>query len=155
MMLVIHDLKILELVLEHGWRAAREQQLRQRERNARELLVDLFEMVRIEMAVAARPDELAHVEITLLRDHVSEQRIRGDIERDAEENVRAALVELTTQAFVRHIELEEGMAGHELHLVELAHVPGTHDDASGIRIRAQLLHDLRNLVDLAAIRCWP
>ncbi len=44
---------------------------------------------------------------------------------------------------VRHVELEERMARHERHLVELAHVPRAHDDAAGIGVAAQLLHDLR------------
>ena len=82
------------------------------------------------MAVAAGPDELAHFEVALLREHVREQRIGGDVERHAEENVGAALVELTTQPPVRHVELEERVTGHELHLVELAHVPGADDDAA-------------------------
>ena len=87
-------------------------ELRQRERHARELLVDLFEVIRIEVTVAAGPDELAHFEVALLREHVREQRIGGDVERHAEENVGAALVELATQPLVRHVELEERVTGH-------------------------------------------
>src|SRR6185295_5339800 len=136
--LVVHELKIIERVVENAGRTAHEVELRQRERYARQLLVYLLQMVRIEMAIATGPHEVADLEIALLREHVREQRIRGDIERHAQKNVRAALVELAAQFVVRHVELEERVAGHELHLVELAHVPGADDDAARIRIRAQL-----------------
>ena len=86
------------------------------ERHARQLLVHLLEMVAIQMAIAARPDEVAHFEIALLRQHVSEQRVGGDVERHAEEDVGAALVQLAAQASVRHVELEERVARHERHL---------------------------------------
>ena len=39
--------------------------------------------------------------------------------------------------------------------VELAHVPGADDDAPRIGVRAQLLHHLRHLVDLAAVARGP
>ena len=107
------------------------------------------------MAIAAGPDEFAGLEIALLRQHVREQRVRGDVERHAEEDVGAALVELAAQPSVRHVELEERVAGHELHLVELAHVPGAHDDAARIRIGAQLLHHLGDLVDVPAVGRRP
>src|SRR6185295_4799206 len=123
-MLVIHDLKVFEVVVENRRRPAREIQLRQCERHARQLLVHLLQVIHIEMTVATRPDELARFEIALLRHHVREQGVRGDVKRHAQEYVGAALVELAAQPLVRHVELEERMAGHELHLVELAHVPG-------------------------------
>ena len=62
-----------------------------------ELQLDLRRMVVVEMAVAAGPDEVADVEVALLRHHVREQRIAGDVERHAEEDVGAALVELAGQ----------------------------------------------------------
>ena len=71
-------------------------------------------MIEIEVAVAAGPDELARLEVALLREHVGEQRVARDVERHAEEHIRAALVELAGQAAVGHVELKEGMAGHEV-----------------------------------------
>ena len=47
------------------------------------------------------------------------------------------------------------MAGHERHLVELGHVPGTHDDAAAVRVVLEGVHDLLHLVDVAAARRGP
>jgi hypothetical protein len=41
----------------------------------------LIQMVRIEMAIAAGPDELADLQPALLRENVREQRVVGDVER--------------------------------------------------------------------------
>ena len=42
---------------------------------ARQLLVRLRQMIQVQVAVAAGPDELARLKIALLRDHVREQRV--------------------------------------------------------------------------------
>ena len=47
------------------------------------------------------------------------------------------------------------MARHERHLLQLADVPGADDDAPRIRDCAQLLDDLRDLVDAAPVRRRP
>src|SRR5438477_12554016 len=120
MVLVIHELEVLVLVGENARRAAADPQLRQRERRARELQVRLLEMIQVQVAVAAGPDELAGLEIALLREQVREQRVAGDVERYAEKHVRAALVELTGQTSRGHVELEERMTGRsEEHTSEL------------------------------------
>src|SRR5256714_11594187 len=135
MVLVIHELEVLVLVGENARRAAADHQLRQRERRARELQVRLLEMIQVQVAVAAGPDELAGLQIALLREQVREQRVAGDVERYAEKHVRAALVELTGQTSRGHVELEERMTGHEAHALELTHVPGADHDAARIRDR--------------------
>jgi hypothetical protein len=57
-----------------------------------------------------------------LRDHQRQQRVRGDIERHAEEDVGAALVELARQPAVGHVELEQRVAGRSA-IFEVGHVP--------------------------------
>jgi ribosomal protein S13 len=81
-------------------------------------------VIDVKVRVAARPDELADAEVALLRDHVREQRIGGDVERHAEEHVGAALVQLARELAARHVELEQCVARRERHALELAHVPG-------------------------------
>ena len=54
---------------------------------ARELGVDLLQVIEVEVAVAAGPDEVADVEVALLRHHVRQQRVGRDVERHAEEDV--------------------------------------------------------------------
>src|SRR2546429_4430047 len=74
MVLVIHELEVLVLVGENARRAAADHQLRQRERRARELQVRLLEMIQVQVAVAAGPDELAGLQIALLREQVRDRK---------------------------------------------------------------------------------
>ena len=94
-------------------------------------------------------------EVALLREHAGQQRVGGDVERHAEEHIGAALVELARQSAGGHVELEQHVAGRERHLLELADVPGAHEDAARIRIGAQLLHHGADLIDLAAVGGAP
>src|SRR4051812_27176369 len=70
---------------------------------ARQLGARLLEMVQVEVAIAAGPDELARLQPALLREQVGEQRVARDIERHAEEDVRRALVELQREPPVRDV----------------------------------------------------
>src|SRR3981081_3697083 len=155
MMLVIHELEVLVLITENARRAAADQQLRQRERRARQLQVRLLEMIQVQVAVAAAPDELAGLEIALLREQVRKQRVAGDVEWYAEKHIRAALVELAGQAPGGHVQLEKRMAGHEPHALELPHVPGADDDAARIRGGFEPLDGLGDLVDGASVGVPP
>ena len=56
---IVGDLQILEPVIEQRIRPAVDDETRQRVWRARELQIDLFQMVAIQVAVAAGPDELA------------------------------------------------------------------------------------------------
>src|SRR5699024_10750948 len=47
-----------------------------------QLAPGLLDVVGVDMAVTAGPHELTHVQIALLGDHMRQQRIGGDIERD-------------------------------------------------------------------------
>ena len=93
-------------------------------------------MVAVDVAVAAGPDKVAHIQVALLRQHVGQQRVAGDVERHTQENVGTALVQLAAQPATftgrlgwGDIKLKEGMARHERHLVQIGHVPGAYDDA--------------------------
>ena len=94
-------------------------------------------MVAVDVAVTTRPDKVAHFETALLRDHVREQRIAGNVERHAQKNVSTSLVQLAAElAFAArlgrrcHIKLEQRVAGHQRHFVQVGHVPRTDDDAT-------------------------
>ena len=50
-----------------------------------------------------------------LRDHMGEQRVGRD-ERNAQEEISAALIELTAQSVAGYIELKEQMAGQQRHI---------------------------------------
>ena len=73
----------------------------------------------------------------------------------AQEDVGAALVELAGQLAAGHVELEQRVAGRQLHVRYVGHVPGRDDHAARVRIVPDLVHHLRNLVDVFAIRRRP
>ena len=54
----------------------------------------LFQVVGVDVYVAAGPHEIAGYQVADLRHHQREQRVRRDVERYAEEDVGTALVEL-------------------------------------------------------------
>src|SRR5262245_839028 len=85
---------------------ALDDEARQRQGRARQLLVHLIEMIEIEMRIAQRMHEIAGLEAADMRYHVGEERVRGDVERNADEDVGRALIELARQLAVADIELE-------------------------------------------------
>src|SRR6185437_11711957 len=155
MMLVAHELEILVDIVEQSGRPPADVEAGRRKRSARELQSRLLQMIEVQMAVAARPDEFSGLEVALLREHVGEQGVARNVEGDAEEDIRAALIKLTGQPAVRHVELKQRVARHEVHLLELAHVPRADQDAAGIRIAAQQLERHADLIDGASVGCQP
>jgi hypothetical protein len=123
---------------------------------AAELQLCLFDMVQVEVGVAEGMDEFAGFQAADLRDHHGQQRVGGDVERHAEEDIGAALVELAGEFSVRDIELEQAVAGRQRHLADFADVPCGDDQAAVVGIfldmRSMTLDDL---VDRAAIGRGP
>ena len=79
-------------------------------------------------------DEIAGREAGDLRDHHGEERVAGDVEGDAEEEVGAALVELAAQAAVEDEELKQRVARRERHLRDFAGVPRADDEAARVGV---------------------
>ena len=127
----------------------------QRTRGASELQVNLVYVVVVYMGIAKGVDELAGLQSGHLRHHHSQQGVGGDVERHAKEGVGAALVKLQRKFTLSHIELEEGMAGGKVHVVEVGHVPCAHNDAARIGVVLDVVDRLRNLVDEAAVVARP
>jgi hypothetical protein len=71
--------------------------------------------------------------------HHGQQRIAGDVERHAEEDVGAALVELAGELAVGDVELEEAWQGGSA-ILSSSPVPGRDDDAARIRIVLDVIH---------------
>jgi hypothetical protein len=93
----------------------------------RELFTRLLDVVGIQVGIAQGVDEIAHFQPADLGHHMGQQRIAGDVERHAQEDVAAALVQLAAELAIGNIELEQAVAGHQRHLLQLGHVPGTDD----------------------------
>ena len=112
-------------------------------------------MVAIEVHVAKADDQLARAKLHHLGDHMDEQGVARDIEGYAQEDIGAALVEVAGQSSLGHIELEQQMAGRQRHVLQLRHVPGTDHMTPAVGVAAQLLQDLPELVDGAAVWARP
>ncbi len=130
-------------------------QRRQRPRRARQLLARLLEVVRIQVRIAQRVHEIADAQAGGLRHHVGQQRVAGDVERHAEEDVAAALVQLAAELAVDHVELEQAVARHQRHLRQFRHVPGADHQAPRVGIALDFVHQPLHLVDLAAVGAGP
>ena len=61
-----------------------------------QLFVRLVEMVLVEMQIAESVNKIARDQIDHLRDHHGEQRVGGNVEWDAEEQIGAPLIKLAT-----------------------------------------------------------
>ena len=131
---------------EHAWK---------RTRFTRKLLARLLKVVHVEMEVSESVDELLGLQSTDLSDHHREQGVGGDVKGDAEEEIRAALVELAAEFAIRDIELDQGVARGQRHLVDLSGVPGADDVTAAVGILFQILDDARDLVDGATLGGAP
>ena len=122
---------------------------------AGELFADLVEMVVVDVGVPESVDEVPRAEAADLGHHHGQQGVGGDVEGNAEEGVGAALVELQREASVGDIELEKGVAGGEVHPLEVSHVPGADDYTARVGVVLYGLHGLAYLVDVAAVVVGP
>ena len=114
-------------------------------------------MVVVDVAVTTRPDQIADVEVALLREHVREQRVARDVERHSEEDVCASLVDLAAEPAAvawldaaTDVELEQRVTGQERHLRQIGDIPGAHDDPPRVGLLAEQPDDLCDLVDVVA-----
>src|ERR1700722_18610547 len=124
-------------------------------RFALKLPVRLIQVIRIQMTVAARSDEIPRLKIALLRKHVRQQSVGGNVEGHTEKEIGASLIELARQAPACDVELKERMTRQERHLRKLAHVPSAHHDAPRVGVRTQRIERLRNLINRAPVRGQP
>src|SRR6185369_8918806 len=84
---------------------------RQRAGGAGKLEAGLLEVIGVNMRITEGMDEFARLITADLGQHQRQQRIGSDIERHAEEDVGAALVELAGQLATGNVELEQAMTG--------------------------------------------
>ena len=115
----------------------------------------LLQVVFVEVEVAESVDEFAGLQAADLRDHAGEQRVRGDVERHAEEQVGAALVKLAAQFAVEDEKLKQRMAGRQRHLPDLAGIPGGDDVAAAVGLASIWAMTSCDLVDENAVGRAP
>src|SRR6056300_337836 len=96
--------------------------------------------------------KITYFKITSLCHHVYEEGVRGNVEWNAQENIRTALVELTREFAICYVKLKKRMTRRQRHLIDKSNVPSIDDYSSGIRVVLDLVNDLTNLIDRTAIR---
>src|SRR5579863_468004 len=106
---------------------------RQRIRLTAQLQFRLLQMVVVQMHIPEGVNKLSRCQITNLRHHQRQQGITGDIERDPEEHIRTALIQLTAQPPIRDIELEQRMTRHQRHLGQISYIPCADDQPPAVR----------------------
>ena len=127
----------------------------QRTRVAGELQLNLLNMIVIYVQIAESVDKLAQLQMADLCNHHCQKRIGCDVERHAQKCVGAALVELTREAAVTHIELEQRMARRQSHVVDVGHVPSAHNQAARVWIGLDVVYQFADLVDVRTVGSRP
>ena len=112
-------------------------------------------MVQVDVRIAQCVDKVACFQPGHLCHHLQQQGIRRDVERYPQEGVGTALIQLQAQSAVGHVELEESVAGRQVHVAEVAYVPGAYDDAARVGILLDGLYRFADLVDEAALIVGP
>ena len=128
-----------------------EPELRQGHWFTGDLEVGLLKVVTVKMRITECVNEGTRLEAADLSHHLGEQRIGGNIERDAKENICAALIELTVEFSVSHVELEKGMAGHQGHFIKFTYVPSRDNNSTAVWIVLDHVNGLLDLIDDASV----
>src|SRR5690554_1263951 len=87
-------------------------------RGARELQFRLLQMIEVEVGIAQGVDKVAGLKAHHLCDHSGQQRVAGDVERYAKEDIGAALIELAGKPPFGHVELEQAVARRQRHFID-------------------------------------
>ena len=95
MRIVVGQGEILELEIMNVFHRRIELHARKRTKLAGKLRARLFEMILVKVQIAEGVNEFAGAQIADLRDHHREQGVGSDVERHAEEQIGAPLIELT------------------------------------------------------------
>ena len=128
---------------------------RQGTRGAGKLLSNLVKMIEVDVGVAGGVDELTGLKSADLRNHHGEKGIRGYIERNSEKNIGTALIELAGELPVRNVELEQGVARRQRHLLHFRNVPRRHNHPARIRVVLYRIYHLRELIDRPPVGSRP
>lgn len=144
---VAHHFKVIKRKVVDALHLAPEAQLGKRLGRALQLLAQRFDVVQVDVRIAQCVHKVARLQTGNVRNHVRQQRVAGDIERYAQAHVCAALVQLARQLSVGHVELDETVARWQRHFGNVHRIPGAHDHASIVRVAANAIDHVLQLVD--------
>jgi len=112
-------------------------------------------MVQIYMSITQCMDKFTCLKPCMLCHHHQEERIRGNVKGNSQEDIGTSLVELTGKFPIGNVKLEEDVAWRKCHIVQLTYVPGTNYMPPGIGVLLNRIQHLAYLVDMCPIRCRP
>src|SRR6185503_3330974 len=130
MSFIAGQLDILEVEVKYRADAGIDFHSRKRERLSCELKPRLLQMIRVQVRVAKRENEVARLQIAYLSHHHRQQRVRRDVERQSQKNIGRSLIELARESSFGYIKLKQQMTGRKRHLGQLTHVPRAEDRKS-------------------------
>lgn len=128
-------------------------------------------MIKINMRVPHRMYERPRNQIAHMRQHMRQQRIRSDIERNPQSHIAGPLIQLTRKPTFRlfprfgslrrptsvlrhrrllritHVELRKHVTRRQRHLAQIRHIPRTQHNPPIIRLCSQFFYDIRQLIE--------
>lgn len=122
---------------------------------SRKLKPRLLQMVEIQMGIAGGMDEFPRLQLAYLRHHHQQQGVGCDVERDTQERIGGALVELQRQPPVSDVELEEAVARWQCHFFDFCGVPCRDHHPPTVGMVADKVYDLCYLVNGLAVFRGP
>ena len=75
----------------------------------RQLLLRLLKVVIVKVEISKGVNELARLQSGDLSNHLSQERIAGDVEGHSKKDVSTALIQLTVKMIPHHLKLEQTM----------------------------------------------
>src|SRR5260221_6551043 len=112
-------------------------------------------MILVNMHVSPRPYKITGLQVALLSDHVREQCVTGNVERQPQKGITRSLIKLAGEFTLRNIELEQGTARWKRHPGNVCRIPGRKHVPPGIGFTPDLFYQVADLIDLNAIPPRP
>ena len=85
--IVTFNLEIFEPIVKDRGRFTLDDELWQGTRFTGQLQARLIEVVAVQMGISTSPDKITHFQVTLLRHHMHQQCVAGDVEWQTQEDI--------------------------------------------------------------------
>lgn len=130
-------------------------------RLALNLHLERVDMIEIDMGIAHGMGKSSRCQIAHMGEHMRQQGIGSDIERDTESHIARALVQQRMQdapgprvallvAGETDVELGKHVARRESHFLDIGGVPGAEDDSAVVGFVFEFVNDFGQLIDALA-----
>ena len=103
------------------------------------------------MCITETMHKFSYFQSCHLRNHVCQQRIRGDVKWHAEKNISAALIHLQTDFTISHKKLIHHMTGRKCHLTDKFRISSDDNISTRVRIIFYSINSVLELVNMSSI----